>query len=136
LDCIGFWFEGRFTEYSETTIAEAFANRPTDGITTVPLYLKSDCVGTFQIGVTSIDGLIVASEAEIEMLGASNGFVTLNQNEEATGALKIKAASPLGYIPILVLVKQNGVELASFIVGKARIDAANKQFAIVSDVRN
>lgn len=137
LTCLKFKFSNdpNAGEFPATMPTVTRYNRPMKGTTDIALYVKSDCDYPIQIVTATISGLIADTEATVEGLGEESGPKTLGPGNEANGTLKIKTESPLGYIPIRVLAKKDGVELARFIVGRARINATNKQFAVVTEAR-
>jgi hypothetical protein len=129
ITCIRFRFSNdpNAGSYPDTLPEVTNYKRPTGSTpTTIHFSVQSEC--EFNVRVTA-STLNIIKDSEVKVEGIENA--SLGNGQTANGTISITKNSPLGFIPIKLLVEKENSETSSFIVGRARINADDKQFALV-----
>lgn len=107
--------------------------RPNDGTTDVGLAVQSNCPDTVQVFVQPLGLDAILQGASVT--GNLGGLSTLAPGETVDGILQINKESPLGFIPVVLTVNQQGIGLVSkFIAARVFVvDHLNQTMDIVSE---
>ncbi|MBU0635874.1 hypothetical protein KKE06_02500, partial [Candidatus Micrarchaeota archaeon] len=97
-----------------------------------PISITSECEQNLEIAVETL--AFIVDDVGIEELGTIEDPIPITTDETVSGQLTITEDSPLGYIPIIIKVKQNNVWVSGFIAGRGIVDIPGNTFEIVPEL--